>query len=151
MMITPLTALFVRDLIRLKAEIKLYKSDTVLWIIEHSIKNSGGNLCLHLIGNLKTFIGNGLAKTEYIRQRGFEFSGKHVPREQLYAEIDETIEIVKKGLSQVNTEQLSDNFPVVIWEKETGMEFTLIHLYGHLNYHLGQVNYHRRMFDVVGA
>jgi hypothetical protein len=25
--------------------------------------------------------------------------------------------------------------------------YFLIHLYGHFNYHLGQINYHRRLLD----
>ncbi len=146
-MINPLTELFVRDLKRLKTEIELYQDATNLWKVENSIQNSGGNLCLHLIGNLKNYIGNGLAGTKHIRQRDFEFAGKNVERSVLYTEIDETIEIVRLGLSNLQPEAMRENFPMVIWEKETGMEFTLIHLYGHLNYHLGQINYHRRMLE----
>ena len=146
-MINPITELFIRDLHRLKAEIERYQNDANLWKIEKSIKNSGGNLCLHLIGNLKTFIGNGLGGGTYIRQRDFEFAGKNVERSLLYTEIDETIEMVRLGLLKVKPEALAKNFPMLIWEIETGMEFTLMHLYGHLNYHLGQVNYHRRMLE----
>jgi len=148
LMTTPLIELFVRDLNRLKAEIELYQSDENLWKIENSINNSGGNLCLHLIGNLKTFIGNGIGDIGYIRKRDFEFAGKNVPRTQLYQEIDETIEILQQALAQIEAADLNENFPMVIWTKETGMAFTLLHLYGHLNYHLGQINYHRRMLDV---
>ncbi len=146
-MIHPLTELFIRDLQRLKLEIECYRDDVNLWKIENSIKNSGGNLCLHLIGNLKTYIGNGLGGTSYVRQRDFEFAGKNVERSVLYKGIDETIELVRLGLSGIKPEAMVQNFPMVIWEKETGMEFTLLHLYGHLNYHLGQINYHRRMLE----
>ncbi len=143
----PLKDLFIRDLRRLKVEIESYQDDANLWKIENSIKNSGGNLCLHLIGNLKTYIGNGLAAGNYIRQRDFEFAGKNVERSRLYQEIDETIEAVDRGFSKLNPDALPEYFPMQIWEKETGMEFTLLHLYGHLNYHLGQINYHRRILD----
>ncbi len=142
-----LKELFTRDLLRLKKEIELYKTDENLWKIENSIKNSGGNLCLHLIGNLKTFIGNGLAQVGYVRQREFEFAGKNVDRNTLYKQLDETIQIVNEGLSQVTVKQLGENFPVKIWKEETGMVFTLIHLHSHLNYHRGQINYHRRMLE----
>jgi len=147
MVIPALKELFQRDLNKLKAEIKLYNDEANLWKIEKSIKNSGGNLCLHLIGNLKTYIGNGLAQSGYVRKRDFEFAGKFVDRNELYLQIDETIAIVNQGLNQITPEQLNDNFPMIIWEKETGMAFTIIHLHGHLNYHLGQINYHRRMLD----
>ncbi len=147
MMSIPLSELFIRDLNRLKKEIEAYTTDTVLWEVEGSIKNSGGNLCLHLIGNLKTYLGNGFANLNYIRQREFEFAGKNVDREKIYLEIVETVEMIKLGLAKLNPEQLSDKFPIVIWDKETEMEFTLLHLYGHFNYHLGQINYHRRILD----
>lgn len=142
-----LKELFERDLIRLKREIELYQDESIIWNIEKSIKNSAGNLSLHLIGNLKAFIGAGLADSGYLRDRDFEFAGKDVSRANLYKEIDETIEIVKKGLDLLTVEQLSGTFPIMIWNEETSMPFTLIHLYGHLNYHLGQINYHRRLLD----
>jgi len=147
MIITALKEVFKRDLLKLKKEIQLYKDDAILWQVENSIKNSGGNLCLHLIGNLKTFIGNGISEIGYERKRDFEFSGKFVDREKLYTEIDETIEIVDRGLSQITKEQIDGDFPMLIWEEKTGMTFTLIHLHGHLNYHLGQINYHRRILE----
>ncbi len=143
-----LKELFVRDLKRLKKEIQLYKDESVLWEIENEIKNSGGNLCLHLIGNLKTFIGNGFADIGYTRKRDFEFAGKDVPREELYKDIDATITIVENGLDKITDLQFSEEkFPIKIWENETGLAFTIIHLHAHLNYHLGQINYHRRILD----
>jgi len=142
-----LQELYRRDLNRLKEEIRLYQDEVNLWKIENSIKNSGGNLCLHLIGNLKTYIGNGLVQIGYVRQRDFEFSGKNVARTELYQQIDETIEVVGRGVNKITEEQLQGNFPMKIWKEETGMTFTLIHLHSHLNYHLGQINYHRRMLD----
>jgi hypothetical protein len=147
MVIEAFKELFKRDLAKLKSEIRLYNSDKALWEIEKSIKNSGGNLCLHLVGNLNTYIGNGILNIGYIRDREFEFAGKSVPRAELYKQIDETIAIVDNALNTLSPEQLQDNFPMLIWEQETGMAFTIIHLHGHLNYHLGQINYHRRLLD----
>ena len=142
-----LQSLFKRDLEKLKTEIEQYSSEENLWRTDKNITNSAGNLCLHLIGNLNAFIGAGLAKTDYIRNREFEFSGKDVPRASLLQQIDETIIVVEKGLDTLTKEALSGDFPIQIWGKPTGMEFTLIHLATHLSYHLGQINYHRRLLD----
>jgi uncharacterized damage-inducible protein DinB len=147
MVIEALKELFTRDLNKLRHEVELYKEDSTLWAIENSISNSGGNLCLHIVGNLKNFIGNGLAQSGYVRNRPLEFSAKFVERSEMYKQIDETIEIVNRGLSQIKNEDLNANFPIIIWEKETGMAFTLMHLYAHLSYHLGQINYHRRALE----
>ena len=142
-----LQSLFKRDLEKLKTEIELYSKEEHLWITDRSITNSAGNLCLHLIGNLNAFIGAGLAKTDYVRDREFEFAGKDVPRTSLLQQIDETMVVVEKGIDSLTDEALSGDFPIQIWGKPIGMEFTLAHLATHLSYHLGQINYHRRLLD----
>lgn len=149
MILQSLIALFERDLNKLKTEINLYQNEENLWKIESNILNSGGNLCLHIIGNLNAFIGAGIAKSGYIRNREGEFSLKHVSRNKLINDIDDTIQIIKKGLSQLSENDLKKDFPIVIWKEPTKMDFTLIHLHSHLNYHLGQINYHRRLLDMV--
>ncbi|WP_245603267.1 DUF1572 family protein [Maribacter antarcticus] len=143
-----LKELFNRDLTALRKEIELYRDEAKLWKLDNSIQNSGGTLCLHVIGNLKTFIGNALAQTTYVRDREFEFSGTPIPRTKLYQELDETIAVVNKGFDALTEAQLDDDFPIRIWEEETKILFTLMHLHGHLTYHLGQLNYHRRILDV---
>jgi len=140
-----LQKLYLRDLQTLKEEIHLYPTDKHLWTIADGITNSGGNLCLHLIGNLKTYIGSGLAATDYVRDRSFEFSGSGLTKVQLISEIEETMVIVTRGLASLTDEQLELKFPIKIWEEETDRVFTLLHLHSHLNYHLGQINYHRRL------
>ena len=147
MTITALQLLFKRDLEKLKNEMELYTSEENLWRVGKSISNSAGNLCLHLIGNLNAFIGVGLAKTSYIRQRDLEFSATNIPRTTLIQQIEETILTVETGLNNLTEAQLDDDFPIVIWDKPTKMGYTLIHLFSHLNYHLGQINYHRRLLD----
>lgn len=143
-----LKILFARDLKRLQTEIESYKDETVIWKVDKSIANSAGNLCLHLIGNLNAYIGAGLAKTDYVRQRHLEFSLKDIPRTELIQRIEATMQVVETGLNNVSAEQLQQVYPIQIWDKPTGMEYTLIHLAMHLDYHLGQINYHRRLLDV---
>ncbi len=138
---------FDRDLERLEKEIEAYTTETNLWKIEQSIKNSGGNLCLHLVGNIKTYIGNGLGNIGYIRQRDLEFSAKNVAREQLIREVKETKAIVHAAISNLTEEDLKSNYPIVIWGETTNTPYTLLRIHAHLNYHLGQINYHRRILD----
>ena len=147
MLLDTMKELYQRDLQKLKRELNLYQSESTMWIIKEDIKNSGGNLALHLIGNLKTYIGAGLAKYDYERKREHEFSAKGIPRTQIIAEIDETISIVLKGLDCIDEGQMNDDYPVIIWDKPKSMIFTLLHLHSHLNFHLGQISYHRRLLD----
>jgi len=147
MVIESLKVLFLRDINRVKDEIVRYKDEKNLWITDGEIANSGGNLSLHLIGNLKTFIGLAFADTGYVRDREFEFNGKGVSREELLVGLDEAIEVVEKGLSNLSDSDLAKNAPVKLRKEETSIALTLMHLQSHLNYHLGQLNYHRRMLD----
>ncbi|MFH4966419.1 DUF1572 family protein [Gaetbulibacter sp. M235] len=147
MIIDTLKTLFKRDLEKLMTEIELYNNEGNIWLTDQSISNSAGNLCLHIIGNLNAYIGVGLVKIKYARQRDLEFSLKNVPRTTILSQIVDTIKIVENGLNNLTLNQMTDDFPVVVWEKPTEMEYTLIHLTTHLNYHLGQINYHRRLLD----
>jgi uncharacterized damage-inducible protein DinB len=145
-----LKSLFDRDLKKLRTEIASYTSEENLWKIEHDIKNSAGNLCLHLIGNLNAFVGKTIGGIDYVRNRDSEFSLKNVPREELLDKIDKTIQVVDQTLSKLDEKTLNEEFPVLVFEKKTSVEYMLIHLSTHLSYHLGQINYHRRLIDVAG-
>lgn len=147
MAIETLRKLFARDLSKLKNEIASYQREANIWRIEKNIANSGGNLCLHLIGNLNTYIGKELGGTDYVRDRPAEFALKNVPRTQLLTMIDDTMKVVDAALDKVPEGDLQKQYPVLVFDEMTSTEYMLIHLATHLTYHLGQVNYHRRLID----
>jgi len=139
--------LYIRDLQKLKQEISLYKQEQKIWYIEKEILNSAGNLCLHLVGNLNTYIGKELGNTGYVRNRDLEFSQKDISRDELIQKVEDTIRVVDKTMSQLKEEQLKEEYPVLVFREKTSTEYMLVHLATHLGYHLGQVNYHRRLLD----
>jgi uncharacterized damage-inducible protein DinB len=143
-----LQQLFVRDLEKLKTEITSNKDEENLWKISGDIKNSAGNLCLHLCGNLQHFIGAVLGKTGYVRKRDEEFNRKNIPISELVAEIDLTIKAVQKTLNELKEEELKKTYPINVFGNEMSTGFYLTHLTTHLNYHLGQINYHKRLLDI---
>jgi len=147
MLRSALKELFARDLDRLAKEISAYKIESNLWLVDQDILNSAGNLCYHLIGNLKTFIGANLGNTGYVRDRPSEFNSKNIPREELLKGVEEVKVLVEKVLLELSDETLEKEYPVVVFDKPMNTTFFLVHLAGHLNYHLGQVNYHRRLLD----
>jgi uncharacterized damage-inducible protein DinB len=147
MIIETLKVLFTRDLKRLRQEIELYRDENNLWRAEKDIANSGGNLCLHLIGNLNTYIGKEIGKTDYIRNRELEFSLKDIPKVELLKKIDETILVVSTSLEKLTLEELLKEYPIMVFDTATSTEYLLMHLTTHLTYHLGQINYHRRLLD----
>lgn len=147
MLIPILTALFERDLYKLKTEIELYNDEEKIWSVEKSISNSAGNLCLHLVGNLNAYIGAELGKTGYVRDRPLEFSRKNVDRKELIKQIDDTLAVVRESLAHVTDEQLASVYPIKVFKEEMTTGHFLTHLATHLAYHLGQINYHRRLLD----
>lgn len=147
MLLDSLQNLFERDLNKLKTEIDAYQNEHNLWLVDGTVSNSAGNLCLHLIGNLKTYIGFTLGNIPYERDRPLEFSNTNVPRTELMAAIEETQMIIKKTLSGLTEAQLLEDYPVDPGKEESTTYHYLIHLSLHLAYHLGQINYHRRFLD----
>ncbi|WP_267403510.1 MULTISPECIES: DinB family protein [unclassified Chryseobacterium] len=143
-----LQSLFTRDLNKLKEEIEAYTNEEAIWKIDKNILNSAGNLCLHLVGNINHFIGAYLGDTGYIRNREIEFSLKDVPREELISQVEKTIEVVNSSLEKLSSEDLEKEYPLEALGYKMTTGYFLIHLFGHLGYHLGQINYHRRLLDL---
>lgn len=137
--------LFIRDLKKLQQEIEAYEDEIVIWEIINGINNSAGNLCLHLIGNLNTYIGATLGNTGYIRNRELEFSLKHVPKVLLTEDIDKVIFVIQETFKKLEDDQLHENYPSEVLGYPMSKLYFLMHLLAHLNYHLGQINYHRRI------
>jgi len=148
-MITSILAdILTKELKKLREEIGAFSSEEKLWIIDGDIKNCAGNLCLHMVGTLNAYIGAELGKTGYVRDRDGEFNDKNVARSVLMTKIDDTIEMIEDVLPKVDSNVLEMDFPLKIQGKSMNTQFFLVHLTSHLSYHLGQVNYLRRLLDI---
>lgn len=140
-----LISLFERDLGRLKKEISLFDNDLPLNQKSGTINNPAGNLALHLCGNLQHYIGAVLGKSGYVRNRDHEFAATGLTREGLITEIEKTHAAVIGTLHKLDHHTLQSDYPEPVFNFPMTTLYFLIHLQGHLNYHLGQINYHRRM------
>lgn len=145
MISSTLIKLYERDLNLLKREIDQYSNEAFLWKVKPGINNSAGNLALHLLGNLNHFIGAILGNTGYHRDRPAEFASKIVNRKRILKEIEQTIGIINKILPQFDDTELNMLYPVPYNDQQVTIGYMLTHLEAHLNYHLGQINYHRRL------
>ncbi len=147
MLLNDLTTLFHRDLTKLKSELNQYRDEQNIWAVPPGITNSAGNLALHLIGNLNTYIGAELGQSGYIRDRDAEFSLRDIPRVNLLAQLDSTIAVINRTLPTLNPAMLDKEYPLLVFKEKTTIGYFLVHLASHLGYHLGQVNYHRRLVE----
>ena len=136
---------FERDLDKIITEINQFNNESDIWKIKEGILNSAGNLTLHLLGNLNHFIGTTLGGTGYVRHRDDEFSLKNIPREKLISDINGLKEIIKNTLPKLSPVDLHKDFPIKIRDEVFSTHDMLVYLLAHLNYHLGQINYLRRM------
>ncbi len=144
-----LATLFSRDLNKLADELRANPDEISMWRVQGDITNPAGTLALHLLGNLNHFIGYVLGGVPFQRDRDAEFSRRDVPREELLAEVEKTRAVIEATLNNLEEHRLSEPFPGELPPALAGTSTGgfLMHLYGHLNWHLGQVNYHRRMLS----
>ena len=143
-----LITLFNRDLNRLYKEIEAYTNEATIWQKAEGIINPAGNLCLHLVGNLNEYIGRQIGRIPYQRNRPLEFSATGISQKELLNMILNTQEVVEMALTSMKNEALSDKYPENVLGYDMTIGYFLVHLNGHLNWHLGQINYHRRMINL---
>jgi len=138
---------YEKDIRKLIEEVNLFNNEENLWKIEGSVKNSCGNLVLHIIGGLNHFVGTTLAHTGYIRNRDQEFISKGVERKDLAAQLEKLIPMINETVNTLTREEMEAEFPLFFDKPKTSTSYVLVQLLAHLNYHLGQVNYLRRIFE----
>lgn len=132
---------YERDIRKLIEEVNLFQNEENLWKTHGSIKNSCGNLVLHLIGGMNKLIGDNLSHTGYIRNRDLEFTQKGVAKKELIAQLKALIPIVTNA---VMVQDMEAEYPIPFDDAKNSNTYVLVQLFAHLNYHLGQVNYLRR-------
>ncbi len=145
MLTTYILAIMTRDLQALSREIRSFPKDDLLWQTPEGVTNSAGNLALHLTGNLRHCIGAKLGGTDYVRDREAEFSSRGLTRDELMRQVEETIAVVGRVLPQLTVEVLDADFPEAVGGQTLRTKEFLVHLVTHLAYHLGQIDYHRRL------
>ncbi len=143
--LTELLRLFGRDIRKVIEEINAYPNQDSLWKEASGISNPGGNLALHLAGNLQHFIGATLGNTGYIRHREAEFSTRGLEREKVIRQLEAALTAVEQTLPRLTEADLNREFPFELAGQKHSTSWFLMHLLTHLNYHLGQINYHRRL------
>lgn len=143
-------ALFTRDLARLSRQLDAF-DDAHLWQVLPGVTNSAGNLMLHLNGNLRAFIGLQIGGVAYGRDRAREFSAKDVPRAEIAADLAGLATLIPEVLAAVTPARWDELFPENVLGTPLSNRHFVIHLYGHLNYHVGQIDYLRRVLSGEGA
>jgi hypothetical protein len=146
-----LVALFSRDLARLIQELQAFPSDETLWQRAPGVKNAAGNLVLHLEGNLREYIGRQLGQVAYVRTRPQEFALHGLSRDDLVRRMEQVKELIATVVGPLSDSDLAAIHPERVLEIDLSSHDLLIHLHGHLNFHLGQIDYLRRILTEGSA
>ncbi len=145
MLVEAVAAILDRDLRALAREIEAYPDESALWQLPEGVTNSAGTLALHLAGNIQHFLGARLGGSGFIRDRPAEFSAREVPRAVLLRQIEAARSAVRSAAERLTSEALERDFPEVVGGMRVATGEYLIHLASHFAYHLGQLDYHRRL------
>jgi hypothetical protein len=137
-----LASLFDRDLTRLSQQIQAFPNDDALWQTLPGVVNAAGNLALHIEGNLREYVGRQLGNMPYSRNRELEFS---------LSGVSELRQLVPSVIAALSSQQMEREYPEVVLGVAISTRQFLIHLSGHLNWHLGQIDYLRRILTGDGA
>ena len=145
MLVEAVAAILDRDLQTLGREVEAYPDDDALWHLPEGAPNSAGTLVLHLTGNIQHFFGAQLGGTGYVRDRPAEFSARGVSRAALLGQIEAARRAVRAAAKQIADAAVRQDFPEIVGGMRVTTGEYLIHLVSHFTYHLGQVDYHRRL------
>lgn len=137
--------ILLRDVACVRREIEAYKHDADVWRLDAAIPNSAGTLAIHLAGNLRHYVGAVLGDTGYVRDRDAEFSARDLPRAEILRRLDAAREDITKVIPRLTDAQLAATYPLPVAGKTVSTADMLMHLAVHLTYHLGQMDYHRRL------
>ncbi len=150
MMLDHINKVLLKDLQAFREELRAYPNEADLWLCPPCLANSGGNLTLHVTGNLRHFIGAQLGGSGYVRDRDSEFSDVGITRAELEEKIDRACEEVADALGGLEEDRLNDEYPLELLGERMSTGMFLMRLASHLAYHLGQMNYHRRLVCAEG-
>ncbi len=140
-----LADLFRRDIARLGQQVNGFPDDSTLWAILPGTTNSAGNLALHVEGNLREYIGRQLGGVPYERRRPLEFSSTGLTRGELAGRVTALQTLIPEIVLGLTEQVLDAPFPEEVLGIPLSTRQFVIHLLGHLNYHLGQIDYLRRI------
>lgn len=138
----------LRDIDSTIREVEAYADDASLWRAVPGLSNSGGILARHLAGNLHHFLGVRVGAAPYTRNRAEEFTPRADPpmsRAAVVSELRAARVAVETALVALDDDRLGSDFPEPVAGHRIRTSRFLVHLAAHLGYHLGQIDYHRRM------
>jgi uncharacterized damage-inducible protein DinB len=113
-----------------------------IWQKPYAYGNSIGHLILHLTGNLNHYIGAGIAKTGYVRNRPLEFSNtSKEPKEQVLARFDQAIAMVAATIREQTPGEFLEPYSDPTEPGAKSRFAVFLRMGAHAYHHVGQIIY----------
>jgi hypothetical protein len=112
-------------------------SDEQIWCRDQANENTIGNLVLHLCGNVQQWIGYSVGGDPDTRNRPAEFSAAGLPRPELEAKLESTIDHALEILRKFPPDDIAK-----VVQTQNGQSTVLEAVYqvvGHFQQHAGQI------------
>lgn len=151
MLSSEIADLYARDLQRVAQELRAFPDTDAIWKTAPGVTNAAGTLALHLEGNLREFIGRQIGNVDYTRDRPLEFSARGVAQDELIGRVESVGKLIPNVIEGLSDGDLAEVRADPIAGVQGSVQMILIHLHAHLNYHLGQIDYLRRVTTGDGA
>lgn len=117
-------------------------SDEQFWKKQFSFGNSFGHLVLHLTGNLNYYIGAGVARTGYVRDRDREFSeAAHPPKHEVMKQFAEAVAMVARTARAQSEADWAQKYTATREEDAENRFNIFLRCATHLHLHVGQMIY----------
>lgn len=140
-----IAAVMIRELRTIERELNAYPDEEQLWALPPGLPNSAGTLALHAAGNLRHFIGTVLGGGSFVRDRDAEFSRRGVPRSELIDGLRQAERAVRDTLLSIDAARFDEPYPLAVANRRVNTGEFIAHLATHLAYHVGQLDFHRRV------
>ncbi len=109
-----------------------------VWQRPNGSSNSVGNQLLHLSGNIRQWIHNGIGQLPDVRERDTEFAATNGPTgQELLAELAEVIGTAVAIIEQQEASSLHPERPVQAYVHDGN--YIILHVVEHFSYHTGQI------------
>lgn len=119
-------------------------SEEQIWWRPSASTNAVGNLVLHLCGNLRHYLGRGVASTGYRRDRPAEFAAQGpMPRAGLLRHLDEAVADARRAFESLTDARLLETAD--LGPESQAIASLLVGVTAHFNGHAGQIVYVTKM------
>jgi len=120
-------------------------SEDQIWSTEAGIPNSIGILTRHLTGNLNHYLGAGILKNGYVRDRDIEFGETGIAKQQLISDLQAAVEVAQKAVEVIDEADVAQPWRTPCGQDYESLAYHVVRLSTHFAHHCGQADYTAHM------